>query len=502
MNKKKVIVVGVLLIALVLIVTGVLIAMTGGSGTYASKLEAGERYLSQGDYANAILQFRAAIDMDGSREEAYYGLYRAYYYSGQTDAAIAVLQVGISSTQSSNLNSLLIELQTAAEQNIQTGENSEPEQLTDKNAAAVLNTELLSIFASANYGDYCAKYGSESGTMSSNTYIRYLDTIGATLYYYNGENTVIDSTRGVPYSDCLPNEIRLDNITALFGGISNLTFEELKAMRGVSGAVMEGDKITFIYNDCEVTIISNGGVITPESENCLVPTTEVKEQNAYTMNAKVVDAVTNMTLSGAKVSIYEGTSTFGEPVAGTTDTTGQIALSLKASGTYTVVIELNGYITEKYEIIVMSNIYSYDEVFLLSPVMDSDGIRFVLSWGAAPADLDSYLVGKSSDGTRVENFFRNSKGYAGNGSLIVELDVDDINGYGPETTTLYDTEGSYEFYVDDYGDTGMISTSGAQVKIYVGSSLYTTVTIPAGIEDQWHVCTINNGQITVTNRSR
>ena len=126
----------------------------------------------------------------------------------------------------------------------------------------------------------------------------------------------------------------------------------------------------------------------------------------------------------------------------------------------------------------------------------------MLSWGGSPSDLDSYLVGTASDGSYVNVNYEHMTATNASGAKVAELDVDDTSAYGPETITVYDVSGSYEFYVDDFTNSGMISSSGATVKIYIGSSLYTTVTIPAGIRDQWHVCTVNNGEVTVTNRSR
>ena len=176
-------------------------------------------------------------------------------------------------------------------------------------------------------------------------------------------------------------------------------------------------------------------------------------------------------------------------------------MALVNSGVYTIVVEKTGYIKESFEVFILSNIYNTQQIFNISPTISGDGIRFVLTWGASPSDLDSYLVGTASDGTAVSINFTNMHAGASDGSPIAELDVDDVTSYGPETITLYDIGGSYEFFVDDFTNSGTISTSGATVKIYKGSTLYASVSVPGGLTDMWHVCVINGGEITVTNRA-
>ena len=79
---------------------------------------------------------------------------------------------------------------------------------------------------------------------------------------------------------------------------------------------------------------------------------------------------------------------------------------------------------------------------------------------------------------------------------IAELDLDDRSGYGPETTTLYDTNGTYEFKVHRYSSDGNLSISGATVKIYTSSSSPVVVKVPNDVDDEWWtVCKVVNGEI-------
>jgi uncharacterized protein YfaP (DUF2135 family) len=135
--------------------------------------------------------------------------------------------------------------------------------------------------------------------------------------------------------------------------------------------------------------------------------------------------------------------------------------------------------------------------FVISPELEEGQIRIVLEWGATPRDLDSYLLGTASDGLDVEVYYGSRIN-----SGVAELDVDDMDGYGPETTTIYDIHGTYRFVVSDFNGTGAMGQSEATVKIYMpGESAPTTVSVPAEAQNSWTVCTINDGELEIVNRA-
>lgn len=136
--------------------------------------------------------------------------------------------------------------------------------------------------------------------------------------------------------------------------------------------------------------------------------------------------------------------------------------------------------------------------YALSPRMKGlDSMRVVLGWGSSPSDLDSHMV---YPGNHI--FFDHKLGDNGN------LDVDDIDSYGPETITLTRRENGkpYIYAVHDYSDkyepdTKNLSRSGAKVFVYVGESLVRTYYVP---KDQsgnlWTVFKVNeNGAIEDVN---
>ncbi len=116
--------------------------------------------------------------------------------------------------------------------------------------------------------------------------------------------------------------------------------------------------------------------------------------------------------------------------------------------------------------------------YALSPEMvNLDSMRVVLTWGSYPKDLDSQLV-------YPENhvYYSKKKGADAN------LDVDDRNGYGPETITLTKRHigERYVYAVKDYSNRGdlqsrSLSRSNARVDIYVGKTHIRTYKVKSGI---------------------
>jgi TPR repeat/Tetratricopeptide repeat len=115
--------------------------------------------------------------------------------------------------------------------------------------------------------------------------------------------------------------------------------------------------------------------------------------------------------------------------------------------------------------------------YAISPVMTTlDGMRIVLTWGSTPADLDSHIV---YPGNNI--YWHDRRGADAN------LDVDDTDGYGPETITLEKKHAgeTYVYAVHDYTNRTIpgidqLSRSQAKVFVYVGQSLVRTYYVPVG----------------------
>ena len=163
-------------------------------------------------------------------------------------------------------------------------------------------------------------------------------------------------------------------------------------------------------------------------------------------------------------------------VTATTDSRGKISIASPFGGAddnnVTLIIKKQGYST----LVTKGPINGL--TYALSPTMQTlDGLRIVLSWNDDPQDLDSHL---SYPGNHI--WFGQKTGSQAN------LDVDDTDGYGPETVTIERKEPGqkYLYAVHDYtdmsktGNTNLSVISGAKVFVYVGNTLIKTYNVPQG----------------------
>lgn len=117
--------------------------------------------------------------------------------------------------------------------------------------------------------------------------------------------------------------------------------------------------------------------------------------------------------------------------------------------------------------------------YAISPAMKKqlDGMRIVLNWGQNPMDLDSHLVYPDN-----HVFFSKKTG------TMANLDVDDTDGFGPETITIEKKfEGQkYVYSVHDFTNrersapTALSDDSNAKVFVYIGETLIKTYYVPKG----------------------
>ncbi len=175
-------------------------------------------------------------------------------------------------------------------------------------------------------------------------------------------------------------------------------------------------------------------------------------------------------------------------------------------GMYTIHTSKSGYLDCYSTLFVSGDTSNYLEVYA-TPALNEDEIRIVLTWDDDPNDLDSHLFTPSSSGLEEDYHicYYNMSDTYGNTSL----DVDDTNGYGPETTTINHIQrGLYKFYVCDYTDCSeeneestRMSESGATVRVYGSEGLMQTFNVPvkrSGVI--WEVFEIRDGTLIPNQR--
>ncbi len=227
------------------------------------------------------------------------------------------------------------------------------------------------------------------------------------------------------------------------------------------------------------------------------------ELTGKSCSGTITDAYTGNPIASATITVY---SKFffgnGDMVAKVTSgTDGSFSFSAPI-GNYEVTIEKDGYVENKKDLIIIRD--RNDLHISLSPknqpVVEGN-LRAVLHWGEIPKDLDSHMVGPEQDG--MFHVFYNDKM-----SEHVNLDVDDVDGYGPETISISETEdGTYSYYVHDFtnkesSSSADLSNSGAYVDLYSGNTLLYKISIPVNQKGTvWHVFDYNSqtNQIQLVN---
>lgn len=209
-------------------------------------------------------------------------------------------------------------------------------------------------------------------------------------------------------------------------------------------------------------------------------------------------------LSNVDVNIRKGTNNReGDIVYKEENVNRSCTVSLQP-GMYTVEVIRNYYMVT-YCSVFISPVSENNIDIYATPKLKKNELRIVLTWGAVPRDLDSHLFAPASSKDDQHICYYKKSDSSG----TVALDVDDIDGYGPETTSIYDLKrGQYKFYVADFTNCARgnaksreMSNSGATVRVYGKKGLLHTFFVPTGRKGViWEVFEIRDGNVIPTQR--
>lgn len=299
----------------------------------------------------------------------------------------------------------------------------------------------------------------------------------------NGTNTPIEGARVQIYNgDYIIRTLYTNN--SGYYSVDNLSDGEYKIVFSASGYSQYDMKTKVVKN--QVTYLEAALMVDRNSSGF------------GEVSGTITDALTGNGISGTEYALREGwNNVTGEALSTGTFEENTFTISLEP-GNYTLQVKKDGYVSNFVNIAVNGGA-CYTSNIVLSPenvgVVDGN-IRIVLTWGATPSDLDSHLFGPEVNGSSRFHISYSNKNHYEDGEVAANLDLDDTNSYGPETTTIYDSvaaEGTYSFYVHNYSNRSssnskVLSNSGAKVQVYVDNNLIYTFNIP---EDQegtaWHV---------------
>lgn len=241
--------------------------------------------------------------------------------------------------------------------------------------------------------------------------------------------------------------------------------------------------------------------------------------NSAELDGNVINAITGSNVSGVTVKVRPGwncqtgslAQVFGEDrdAVTVTNSSGHYSIDLEA-GTYTVEFSKEGFVTGYVNAYCIEGACTSKDGSI-TPVLDENEYRIVLTWGENPWDLDSHLSGPLDEyGDRFHVYYshRSATASTEDGNVTVaQLDHDDMSSYGPETITLIklSNDSVYHYAVHDFtnrssSESKALSMSGAKVVVYHGNSVIATFNVPIDkVGTAWNVFDIQGNQLIPVN---
>ncbi|WP_373939126.1 tandem-95 repeat protein [Vibrio kanaloae] len=216
-----------------------------------------------------------------------------------------------------------------------------------------------------------------------------------------------------------------------------------------------------------------------------------------TVIGTVLDAETGNPVVGADVTL---TDNAGHSYTTVTDQSGNYSVNGPVVDQGSVTIEQEGSITSSF--LVPAGEDTNGGVTAISEVLEETDMRIVVTWGESPQDMDNHLwLYDTETGNELDHiYYRDMSHDLGEGN-VVQQDVDDTNGNGPETITIPNYQDADMHYsVHNYTNRSwdVDGVEDVQVQVFVGDTLVETFTPelpenPSG--EHWHVFDIVNGVV-------
>ena len=214
------------------------------------------------------------------------------------------------------------------------------------------------------------------------------------------------------------------------------------------------------------------------------------------LRVAVVDAQTGDPLPGAMVTVLD--------FSRETNNQGIAEFADLPVGETTVTVSLEGYVDAVSDVTIEPGRITTERVVLSRTL--TGGYRLILTWGAEPFDLDSYLVTPPIG----EQVYVISYLYFGSEEEppFAVLDHDDTESFGPETITIvHNQPGDYRYYVHNYSrannpESPALAGSGATVTLIRGREVLEQVVVPStGTGDYWNVLRLDaeSGSVSIVN---
>lgn len=502
---KNIILLSIVAIVIVIaVVVGIyFVNRSAGSRVYLKKLETAVKYLDSGDYDNAILTLEKLIQEEPEKEEPYSRLAGIYAEQKNYTQACSVLQLGIGRTGSDELKRMLAILLPQAEEAEKTDGKREMATGDDEQEDSGLKNQV-SLLA-ADFREYSAKdYESNFGTGTpSNTgqegilKVNY-QNLDADVYYRNTSSSrAFQEDNLNVYEISRPYRIVFRNLETWIYGISYpAEIETLETFLGFRPIINDNEErgtkqleFTYRFCVCRIECDENGTIPSSDawSEMYLDGKSGEEEDGGATFQGQVLNAKTGLGVENAEVTFVDAN---GKEQMATTDGQGYYEVRIEA-GDFTIQVSAEGFQEEEFERDIEDLQDSVEGVLTITPSVGENEIVIVLEWEATPEDLDAVL---QCDDFMID--FRNRED--SNSSMEAVLDVDEVNGYGPETITVNITgDAEFTYVVNNYRNDPNFAGCGATVKVYISGQAPIEYTIPSSGSGTkiWEVFQYKNGKI-------
>ncbi len=182
----------------------------------------------------------------------------------------------------------------------------------------------------------------------------------------------------------------------------------------------------------------------------------------------------------ANASIAMQGSDYNGMASSISDANGDFEVDAMKDGTSLVVASTSGKVSNTVEVFTPTNVSLLPNCLILGDVP----LTVRLTWGEEPYDLDTHVIGPN--GYHIW--------YANPGSLstspFANLDIDDMNSYGPEVFTAlsFPEAGTYHYAVYNYSDSHTPNITGSPARVELTLNGDKTVFIPPageGNTDTW-----------------
>lgn len=256
----------------------------------------------------------------------------------------------------------------------------------------------------------------------------------------------------------------------------------------------------------------NNIIIEPEESNYIgeVPLQQLANSNmSYYVLGSVQNALDGELVPDVCIRFRKGWNSYdgsyivdksGKVIQSFSDGDGYFE-ALLLQGIYTAEVCKGGYVTGYFNVVSTSQ-NSKEIDLVITPLLEEDEYRIVLTWGDEPKDLDSHLTCYVEDEQIFHLAYDYPEVHIGK-EVVATLDLDDQESYGPETVTVkYNSSfvnkgGTFSYSVHNYSDSSNnesmnLSLSDAVVRVYRGNSLLSTYYAPKKNQGTvWHVFDID-----------